>query len=457
VIRAGGRCGSAPPGAIQGGSTRRRIAGPHTLPVFVEGSHHVLRKLPEARVNRLRAGLREHVPHAPDQDKLRLITRGFEVPVEFNRLRLKDFCVVDTLHNENRRRVRGNEMRGASKNQIPAITFAEDLLNAGGREPRCSLSEVRGAKHICYGTQVARFRRIRSDVPGRVPSGEGSERDKLPADTGAEREYLTCVQAVPRCLGPQIPDCALYVLDLGGKPGPRSKPVVHAGDRVTGRSQCVKENRVEVRLVACGHTSPVDVHCDGKRASDSAARDIQIQTLRITVSQISVGSTKRKRHIGWCRAAPSHQPCQQQPGRKEPSPDHIYQSWVGRRVSLGPLVTDSAYLAEPARGPVHPPASAARIRGLPSQAGRAGRRQARLLIAFLAPQLLRVTAWVAVHALHGAAEVAVLPVWIVFMVAVVVFAPGLMRTILPSKRVDPGLPIATCSGHDRSRPRVLLR
>ena len=31
-----------------------------------------------------------------------------------------------------------------------------------------------------------------------------------------------------------------------------------------------------------------------------------------------------------------------------------------------------------------------------------------------------------------------LPVWIVFMVAVV-FAPGLMRAILPSKRVDPGL------------------
>ncbi len=32
-----------------------------------------------------------------------------------------------------------------------------------------------------------------------------------------------------------------------------------------------------------------------------------------------------------------------------------------------------------------------------------------------------------------------LPVWIVFMVAVVVFAPGLMRAILPSKQVDPGL------------------
>ena len=44
--------------------------------------------------------------------------------------------------------------------------------------------------------------------------------------------------------------------------------------------------------------------------------------------------------------------------------------------------------------------------------------------------------WVAIYALHGGAE-AVLPVWIVFVAAVVVFAPGLMRAILPSKSVSP--------------------
>jgi len=54
-----------------------------------------------------------------------------------------------------------------------------------------------------------------------------------------------------------------------------------------------------------------------------------------------------------CRAAPSHQPCQEQPSRNKPSPDHVCQSRARRRVSLGPLVPGSAYLAEPARGPVH--------------------------------------------------------------------------------------------------------
>jgi len=126
VIGARGRCSSAHPGAIQGGSTPRRIAGPHTSHVFVEEAHHVLRNLPETRVNRLRADLREHVPHVLDQDKLRLITRGFEVSIEFNRLRLKHVCVVDTLDNQNRRRVRDNEMRGASKNQSPAVARQQD-------------------------------------------------------------------------------------------------------------------------------------------------------------------------------------------------------------------------------------------------------------------------------------------------------------------------------------------
>lgn len=81
----------------------------------------------------------------------------------------------------------------------------------------------------------------------------------------------------------------------------------------------------------------------------------------------------------------------------------------------------------------------ARIRGLPRQTGRAGKRQARMLVVILAPQLIWVTAWSALHALHGAAELAVLPVWIALMVAIVVFTPMLIRALLPTKPVEDGL------------------
>ena len=100
------------------------------------------------RVKWPRANLHEHVAHVLHQDKLCLVTRGFEVPIELDGLRLEDCRVVDTLNKKDGRRVRNNEMRGAGKNQIPMIVLAEDLLNAGGREPRCSLREVRWAEHV---------------------------------------------------------------------------------------------------------------------------------------------------------------------------------------------------------------------------------------------------------------------------------------------------------------------
>lgn len=81
----------------------------------------------------------------------------------------------------------------------------------------------------------------------------------------------------------------------------------------------------------------------------------------------------------------------------------------------------------------------ARIRGLPSQVGRAGRRQTRMLFALLVPQLIWVVIWVTTHALHGVAELAVLPLWIAFMVGMVVFVPRLMRALLPTKPVDNGV------------------
>ena len=109
--------------------------GTSHLPFIVEEAHDVFRDLSKAGVKRLRANLHEHVAHVLDQDKLGLITRGFEVPIELNRLRLENQRVVDTLNKKDGRRVRSNEMRGAGKNQVPVIIRAEDLLNVGGREP----------------------------------------------------------------------------------------------------------------------------------------------------------------------------------------------------------------------------------------------------------------------------------------------------------------------------------
>ncbi len=105
------------------------------LPFIVEEAHEVFRDLSKARVKRLRTNLHEHVAHVLDQDKLSLITHGFEVSIELNRLRLQNLRVVDTLNKKDGRRSRSNEICGAGKNQIPLIILAEDLLNAGGREP----------------------------------------------------------------------------------------------------------------------------------------------------------------------------------------------------------------------------------------------------------------------------------------------------------------------------------
>ena len=62
------------------------------------------------------------------------------------------------------------------------------------------------------------------------------------------------------------------------------------------------------------------------------------------MSQIPIGSAKRERHIGWCAAAPSYQPCQEQPGssgKKEPS-DHL-RPFSARDASPGtPLVIENS-------------------------------------------------------------------------------------------------------------------
>ena len=55
--------------------------------------------------------------------------------MELNRLRLENLRVVGTLNKKDERRIRSDEMRGAGKNQTSVIIIAEDLLNAGGREP----------------------------------------------------------------------------------------------------------------------------------------------------------------------------------------------------------------------------------------------------------------------------------------------------------------------------------
>jgi hypothetical protein len=82
----------------------------------------------------------------------------------------------------------------------------------------------------------------------------------------------------------------------------------------------------------------------------------------------------------------------------------------------------------------------ARIRGLPSQAGRAGRRQARMMITILVPQVIWVTLWVvAVHDMHGAAQLVLLPLWIAFIVGILLLTPLLMRAMLPTRPVDDGV------------------
>lgn len=78
----------------------------------------------------------------------------------------------------------------------------------------------------------------------------------------------------------------------------------------------------------------------------------------------------------------------------------------------------------------------ARIRGLRGQPGRAGRRQARMLFAVLVPQLIWFAVWIAVQSMHGPAQIAVVPVWIAFVVGMIVFAPVLMRAVLPTRPLD---------------------
>ena len=114
----------------------------------------------------------------------------------------------------------------------------------------CRFSEVRGAEHVCYSEYGARLGRIWSDIEWRVRTCESSERNKLSSNTGAECEYLASVHAVYRCVVTQISDCTLDVLDLRGKLELGSKAIVHTGNRITSRSQSVKEDRADVRLVS---------------------------------------------------------------------------------------------------------------------------------------------------------------------------------------------------------------
>ncbi len=125
-VRISGQCTGSPSGIRQSRS--------HT-PGIVKEVDHVLRNRSKTRVKWSRANLDEHVAHVLDQDKLCLVTRGFEVPIELHGLRLEDCRVVDALNKKDGWRVRDNEMCGAGKKQVPAIALAEDLLNAGGRKP----------------------------------------------------------------------------------------------------------------------------------------------------------------------------------------------------------------------------------------------------------------------------------------------------------------------------------
>lgn len=78
----------------------------------------------------------------------------------------------------------------------------------------------------------------------------------------------------------------------------------------------------------------------------------------------------------------------------------------------------------------------ARLRGLPSQPRQAGGRQARMLVVVLGPQLVYWVLWAVIRAQHGWGQYALLPLAIIYLVAMVVFMPRLMRAMLAKKPVD---------------------
>lgn len=63
-----------------------------------------------------------------------------------------------------------------------------------------------------------------------------------------------------------------------------------------------------------------------------------------------------------------------------------------------------------------------------------------MMFTILVPQAIWVTLWVVtVHDLHGAAQLALLPLWIAFTVGMLLLAPLLMRAMLPTRPVDDGV------------------
>jgi Zn-dependent protease with chaperone function len=78
----------------------------------------------------------------------------------------------------------------------------------------------------------------------------------------------------------------------------------------------------------------------------------------------------------------------------------------------------------------------ARLRALDVQPRRAGRRQLRFMMVILVPQVIWAGLLAGAHELHGTAQVAVLPLWIAYLVAIIVFWPRLMPAMLRTKPLD---------------------
>jgi hypothetical protein len=113
-------------------------------------------------------------------------------------------------------------------------------------------------------------------------SGQGNE---LSPDARPEREHFACIEAVLAALGPEVTDCTLDVLELCRIPELRRQPIVQADYGITVGSEGTLKNGAEVGLVACRHSSSVDVDRNGKRLIRREVRDVEIELLAVAVLQ----------------------------------------------------------------------------------------------------------------------------------------------------------------------------
>ena len=147
----------------------RTMQGPGALGLrvlrSVEEVDDVVRDLLKTGLDGLRANLGEHVAHVLHQDQLGLVSGSPQVPVQLDRLRRQDLRVVQALDEKDRRGVRSDVMCRTGKDEIQVVGLpAEGILYPRGGVAGRSLVEVRGTEDVRDCGQVARLRRVWTDI-----------------------------------------------------------------------------------------------------------------------------------------------------------------------------------------------------------------------------------------------------------------------------------------------------